>query len=82
MVNQSAVFLLELLLGMARAGQVSSVVIAYTVDDGDSTEYRSEWNGPRVTMLGALTRALYALNRELDQSDTGRCGEPPSGERP
>lgn len=76
-VNHGVVSLLERLLGEARAGRVSAVSVAYQTPDDDGTLYQSDWAGPRITLLGALTRALYAMNRSLDQEDVGRIGGSP-----
>ncbi len=76
-VNHAVVNLLETLLAEARAGRIAGAAVAYCVDHEHDTEFKSEWAGPKITMLGTLSRAVYAMNRMLDQTDHGQIGEPP-----
>lgn len=73
-VNHGVVTLLERLLSEARVGRVSSVAVAYTVPMQDEISFQSDWCGPRITMLGAAARMIYAMNVTLDRQDAGRIG--------
>lgn len=73
-VNHGVVTLLERLLGEARAGRMTGVMVCYTVPDGDDIIYKSDWSGPRLTLLGAITRCQYAMNVEFTKEDKGRIG--------
>lgn len=77
--NADVVDLIESILEKARAGKVDGVAIMYTEPEATGQHlYQSSWQGPRITLLGAMTRALYAMNVDLDQSDRGNvCGPKP-----
>ena len=69
--DPSLIALLETLLVAARAGEIIGMfacTIGPDMEDKSLRIYNSTWQGPRLTLLGALTRCSYALNCELDKS--------------
>ena len=72
-VNAGVVDLLERILAAARKGEIDGVAVCYTspIPGEDDHTFLSAWHGPKITLLGAMTRQLYALNKTLDYRDTG-----------
>jgi len=74
-VRPEVVRLLETLLAEAKAGRLCSLLACYTTPEPDGQFlYKTEWNGSQITLLGAVNRASYALNRGLDNQDKGWIG--------
>jgi uncharacterized protein YbbK (DUF523 family) len=64
--------LIEQILEKARSGQVDGVAILWTEPTADKQHlYQSSWQGPRITLMGAMARAMYAMNADLDKHDVG-----------
>jgi hypothetical protein len=62
------VSLLEQQLARARAGEITSVCIVYIEVDSVTQEnvHRTSWDGSRFTLLGALARAMFAINQSWE----------------
>lgn len=76
----AVVSVFEALIAQAKAGQIDSATVVYTSPDPDDPDYKldkSSYAGSKLKLLGALSRALYAVNRSLDETDTGEIGTGP-----
>lgn len=66
-VGESVIEALDRVTGKARAGELSSVAIAYVTRDGSVGRTWSEL--PSVpAMLGSLSRLIHILNAEQDET--------------
>lgn len=75
--NEQVIDLLEKMLADARAKKIDSIAVAYTTPEPDGMHlFQSSWAGPRITLLGSLTRCIYALNAELNGYDRGNVNFP------
>lgn len=74
LIDGEVVGLLEQLLNLAREGKITGVAVCYIEPDKDGECFKSSWKGPQMTLLGALGRAWYAMNRTLDGQDRGTIG--------
>lgn len=74
-VNDGLVSLLEEILADVKTGKIRSAIVCYTTPapDGELL-YQTSWAGSQITLLGAINRASYALNRGLDGQDKGWIG--------
>lgn len=68
--DPALIALLEALLVAARSGEIIGMfacTIAPDMEDKTLRIYNSTWQGPRLTLLGAMARCAYVLNCELDK---------------
>ena len=67
--KQGVISLLEQLIARAREGEITSVCVVYVETEEGQQEnvYRTSWDGSRFTLLGALGRAMHAINVSFDR---------------